>query len=168
MYLLRLARLGQTMEEGVLTEWRKSQGEAFLAGDFVYDVTTEKATMEVEATRPGRIVHFVAQPGDVVPVGGLLAIIAEGDEVVSEADIQAALQEETDAVAPSETSSVPAVPAAAEVSPPADVPAGKVVAAPAARRLAAELGVDLMTVTASKADGVISVADVRKAAGIAG
>ena len=166
MYVLRLARLGQTMEEGVVMNWLKGENEPFAIGDEIFEVTTEKAAIAVEASRPGRFVRFLAELGDPVPVGAALALIAEPGEEPSAADIAVAAKQAQDAPLPEDASEPePAPVAATTAAPAAPRPAGgKISAVPAARRLAAELGVDLAGLTGSGPDGTITVADVRRAA----
>ena len=138
MYLLHLPRLGQTMEAGKLVAWLIAEGQPFEPGIELYEVETEKATVAVEATRPGRIVKLLVALDEELPVGTPLAVVAEaGDSDV------AALAETVSAESPVDPAlhdgPVPKTGVAKE-------PAR---AMPAARKLAAELGVDVASLIGS-------------------
>jgi pyruvate dehydrogenase E2 component (dihydrolipoamide acetyltransferase) len=155
MHTLMLPRLGQTMEAGTIITWFVQEGQAYEVGDPLYEVETEKSEVEVEAKLPGTIAKLAVPEGEQVPVGALLAVVADPGEQLSDEQVQAALQ----------------TPAGQEEVEPADrgqVAAGAARRGPAramprAKRLAAELGVDLATVVGTGPDGTITEADVRQA-----
>ena len=68
-----LPELGESVTEGVVVEWRIAEGDPVRAGDTLLDVTTDKVDVEVPSPASGRLVRIVAQPGDAVEVGALLA-----------------------------------------------------------------------------------------------
>ncbi len=68
-----LPELGESVTEGVVVEWRIAEGDSVRAGDTLLDVTTDKVDVEVPSPASGRLVRIVAQPGDAVEVGALLA-----------------------------------------------------------------------------------------------
>ncbi len=74
-----LPELGESVTEGVVVEWRIAEGDEVRAGDPLLDVTTDKVDVEVPAPTSGRLVRIVAQPGDAVEVGALLAELQTGD-----------------------------------------------------------------------------------------
>ena len=155
MHTLMLPRLGQTMEAGTIITWFVQEGQAYEVGDPLYEVETEKSEVEVEAKLPGTIAKLAVPEGEQVPVGALLAVVADPGEQLSDEQVQAALQ----------------TPAGQEEVEPADrgqvaagaARRGPVRAMPRAKRLAAELGVDLATVVGTGPDGTITEADVRQA-----
>ena len=146
MHTLMLPRLGQTMEAGTIVTWFVQEGQAYEVGDLLYEVETEKNRVEVEAKLPGVIAKLAVPEDEQVPVGALLAVVADPGEQLSDEQVQAALQ----ATAGQE-----------EVEPAAR--RGPARAMPRAKRLAAELGVDLATVAGTGPDGTITEADVRQA-----
>ncbi len=77
MFEIKLTRLGQTMEEGLITEWYKAVGDSFAVGEALYECETEKARTEVEATRAGVLREIVVGTGETVDVG---TVIARADE----------------------------------------------------------------------------------------
>ena len=72
-----------TMEEGVLVEWSVEEGDQIAAGDVIAQVETDKAAMDIEAYDDGVLLKKVAQPGDALPIGGLIAILGQAGEDVS-------------------------------------------------------------------------------------
>jgi pyruvate/2-oxoglutarate dehydrogenase complex dihydrolipoamide acyltransferase (E2) component len=72
---LKLPLFGMNMEEATIVKWHKSAGEAFLKGDPLYDVETEKVTSEVQAPCDGRLVEQVAAEGQTVSVGDIVCQI---------------------------------------------------------------------------------------------
>lgn len=161
MYALQLPRLGQTMESGVLSRWIKFPGDAFRIGDLLYEVETEKVTIEIEAKRPGVLVRLIVQQGDEVPVGGMLAVIGEPDESPTEVQIEEFIQSME---APSGTTEVGAVNERREATVTSDtgpIRLPRTAASPRARELAKTMGIDLADVTPGIPGDPISEQDVR-------
>lgn len=79
-----IPKLGLTMTEGTIVEWKKREGEEVEKGEILYVIETEKVTFEVEAPVSGILGKIVAKEGDVVPVGGVVAYILEVGEKISE------------------------------------------------------------------------------------
>ena len=78
--------LGMSQDTGTLLAWHKSEGEAVAAGDILFEVETDKTTMEVEAPAAGFVVGISAEAGAEVPVGNVIAYIAD----TADADVPAA------------------------------------------------------------------------------
>ena len=95
--VIRMPRLSDTMQEGVIKSWIKKVGDAVKPGDVLAEVETDKATMDLEAFQEGILLH-VAVPSGAVPVEGIIAIIGKKGE-----DISALLQDTAPkaAIAPS-------------------------------------------------------------------
>lgn len=70
---LRLAQHGMGMQEATIISWLKQEGDSFLAGELLVEVEAAKTSVEIEAQSNGKIVKIIAQPDDVIEVGGLLA-----------------------------------------------------------------------------------------------
>jgi pyruvate dehydrogenase E2 component (dihydrolipoamide acetyltransferase) len=161
MFKIVLARQGQTMEQGTIVRWLVDVGQPMTVGAELYEIETEKTIVPIEATRPGRLVRIVAEPGDTVAVGALLAVAAEPDENPTVEAIDAFLGQ-AQAAAPGGPAPVaPTTAAAATADKPRDA---KVPVSPKARVLAAELGVRLADVTGTGPNGTILPDDVRRAA----
>lgn len=147
MGIFRMPSLGADMEAGTLVEWLKQPGDALKSGDIIAVVETQKGAIEVEVFEAGVLDRFLVQPGATVPVGEAMAEIRGDGE---------ALQPRP-AVTASEAVRPPAPSPIASVARP---PAGIVVASPAARRLAADQGLDLAAITGSGPDGAVLFTDV--------
>ncbi len=152
-----LPKLGLTMDEGKLVGWLKREGDWIEAGEILFEVETDKATMEVEAPVAGYVRRLLVAAGDNVPVTQVIALISSTvDEPVTVPPGQPAPQ-------PLAAAEAPVAAKAPAPRPVASWPDDeRVVASPAARKRAKELGVDLGTVRPSKG-GRISVEDVEAA-----
>lgn len=153
---LELPALGNSMEEGTITQWFKAEGDTVAKGDALYEVMTDKVNMEVEATEGGILRKILAPVDSTVPVNDPVAILGTLDE-----DISALLGGVPVAAEP-----IPApkeAPAAASSTPlPEQESAGHVFASPRARRYADEYGVDVVHLAGrgTGVDGRIVEADV--------
>ena len=81
---IEMPKLSDTMEEGVIAKWNISEGDKIEAGDVIAEVETDKATMEVEAFDPGTVLKILVDEGDAVPLGGIMAIVGEEGEDISD------------------------------------------------------------------------------------
>jgi pyruvate dehydrogenase E2 component (dihydrolipoamide acetyltransferase) len=145
--------LGADMEAGTLTEWLVKPGDAVKRGDVVASIETSKGIIDIEIFSDGVIETLLVAPGSEVPVGATLARYrATG---TAETPVAAP------AVAPPAVAPERATPATRPPSSPAE--GQRRAASPAARKRAAELGLDLSLVVAH-AGGAISLADVEQAA----
>lgn len=148
----RMPSLGADMEAGTLLEWRVKPGQAVRRGDIVAVVDTDKAAIDVEIWMDGVVEQLIVQPGTKVPVGTVLALIRGTGE---------AAQAPTVPVPPSHPAAAPGV---AKPVPPAAPTPPHVHATPWARRLAADLGVDLVRVQGTGPGGAITHEDIERAA----
>ncbi len=165
---VRMPLLGDVMQEGTLVEWLQADGAVVAKGDPIYQLETDKVSLEVEAPAAGVLQQVVAA-GAVVPVNGLLAQIVEAGTAYGSAaptGPSGTGGEGTPAAAVLSTTTAAArTGAAASVVPggrgDSSVPnAGEIRASPAARRLARELGVDLAAVAAARPGARLREADV--------
>src|SRR5438132_8030489 len=81
-----MPKLTDSMEEGVVVKWRKSEGDHVESGDVLAEIETDKAVMDLEAFASGTLRKILVPEGTTVPSGALIGVIAEPDE-----DIQALL-----------------------------------------------------------------------------
>ena len=72
---LTLPRVGSSMEEGTIVAWKVKVGEAFTTGQPIYDLETDKVTMEMEAQVNGTLLEIVVAEGDNAEVGQTIAVI---------------------------------------------------------------------------------------------
>ena len=73
-----MPQLGETVAEGKITKWFKSAGEPVKPGDNLFEIETDKVSMEVPATTTGVLSEIRVAAGDVAPVGAVVAVIADG------------------------------------------------------------------------------------------
>lgn len=153
-----IPRLGWSMEEGTFLGWLKQDGEVVASGDLLFTLESEKAAQEVESFDAGilRIPPDAPQAGDLVKVGQRLGFLVEEGEALF------------DSTAPAPVVSPPVVVATTPVKTnhaPAHNARTQTPASPRARRVAAELDVNLATLQATGNGGRIRERDVRDAAG---
>jgi 2-oxoglutarate dehydrogenase E2 component (dihydrolipoamide succinyltransferase) len=163
-----LPALGESVTEGTVVRWLKAVGDAVAADEPLLEISTDKVDTEIPAPVAGTLVEITAADDATVAVGGQLGLIATG--------AAAPVAPATPApVAPAPVAPAPVAPAAAPVAAPAPAaPAAPAVTAsvdnsdsyvtPLVRRLAAQNGVDLSTVTGSGIGGRIRKQDVLAAA----
>ncbi|MEI4469845.1 pyruvate dehydrogenase complex dihydrolipoamide acetyltransferase [Frigidibacter sp. MR17.24] len=161
--------LSPTMEEGTLAKWLVKEGDTVKSGDILAEIETDKATMEFEAVDEGVIGKIIVSEGTAgVKVNDPIAILVEeGEEVpaggTASAAGAAAKADATETKAAKAEAPAPA-PAAAAAAPASKGGDGKrVFASPLARRIAADKGIDLSSITGSGPHGRIVKADVENA-----
>jgi pyruvate dehydrogenase E2 component (dihydrolipoamide acetyltransferase) len=183
-----MPQLGETVAEGKITQWFKSAGDAIKPGDNLFEIETDKVSMEVPSTSAGVLAEIRVAAGEVVPVGAVVAVIADGTGASAPSAGKTASptpapvkQSPPPAAAPSSPaapSSVATSPAAAsapiKLDPffevrtpdrnygPARLPGGMRVT-PLARRLAAQGGIDLAGISPSGPNSRIRARDVETA-----
>jgi pyruvate dehydrogenase E2 component (dihydrolipoamide acetyltransferase) len=162
MIEFRMPTLGADMEAGTLVEWLKKPGDTVARGDIIAVVDTEKGAIEIEIFDDGVLDRTFVEPGQKVPVGTVLAMIRGTGEASDRAE---------SAPAPAPGTPQPGAPPRPNVS--EDRPGRRTAGdggpararvSPAARKRAADLGIDVTAVDARGPDGSITVADVERAA----
>jgi len=149
-----MPKWGLTMKKGKVVKWFKKEGDSVQKGEALFEVETEKITNKVEAPASGILFQIVVPEGMTVPVGTILAVMAEpGEQPERIKGMQVGEVEEK--AAPSVAGPTPAGP---------QKPKEKmfVLATPAARRLAKELDMDLSLVPGTGPQGRVTEADVTK------
>jgi len=142
-----MPQLGMAQDSGVLVSWLKQPGEQVAADDVLFEVETDKSTMEVEAHRAGWLAATLAEAGEEVPVGAPVAIISDAEPATT---VARSVKNGASAPAPAEpeaetkAEAAPAPKAPAKPAPAAVLASGgRILASPKARRLALEQGLDL-------------------------
>jgi len=189
---IQMPKLSDTMTEGTLVVWKKKKGDKVSTGDVIAEIETDKATMEWESPEDGVLTEIYVEEGGKVNVGDKIAFIGEeGEEAPkkegkkaepakeekkaepkkeqkakAETEKPAPAKKQEAETAPPEAKSEKAGSAAVPKQPtqPASPEEARVKASPVARRLAAELGVDLANVQGTGPDGRVTETDVRGAA----
>src|SRR6266700_6120184 len=73
-----MPQLGETVGEGKITQWFKAAGDAIKPGDNLFEIETDKVSMEVPSTTAGVLAEIRVPAGEVAPVGAVVAVIADG------------------------------------------------------------------------------------------
>jgi pyruvate dehydrogenase E2 component (dihydrolipoamide acetyltransferase) len=181
-----MPQLGETVAEGKITKWFKSAGDKVAPGDNLFEIETDKVSMEVPATEPGVLAEVRVGAGEVAPVGAVVAVIAASGAAVKPAAAPSAPPASPPPKAPAAPARAPAAVAVAAPSPEPQRPialdpfrevrtpernygparlASGVTVSPLARRLAAQAGIDLSRVAPSGAHGRLTARDVESAIG---
>ena len=154
-YEFKLPDLGEGLTEGEVARWLVAEGDEIAEDQPLVEIQTDKTTVEIPSPAAGAVLRIFVAEGDVVPVGTVLVAIGRDGDALTEQ--------------PATSSGQASAAAATSVSDmsrgqsPGRVP--KVQATPLVRRIAAELGVDLATVSPTGAGGRLTEADVRGASG---
>ena len=150
-----MPKLGLTMTEGTVSKWLKAEGDAVKEGEPLFEVETDKLTNTIEASASGTLLKIAVPAGGEAKCLDPVAVIGEPGEDVSAliGVIPAA-----EAAAPAPAAPAAAAPAA---SAPARAPGERVLASPAAKKLARELGIDLALVPGTGPKGRVTEDDVK-------
>ncbi len=182
-----MPQLGETVSEGKITKWYKSPGEPVKPGDNLFEIETDKVSMEVPSTTTGVLAEIRVPAGDVAPVGAIVAVIADKAGAAASSEASAVTPTPQRATPPVAAAPRPAAATAALVAEdrratrqpikldpffevrtpernfgPARLPGGTSVT-PLARRLAAEAGIDLSRLSGSGPHGRIVARDIENA-----
>jgi pyruvate dehydrogenase E2 component (dihydrolipoamide acetyltransferase) len=167
---VRLPQLGQTMEEGTIVNCLVKVGDEVKKGDVIFEIETDKATLEMESPAEGFVKYILAEADQTLPVGAPILVVGDKDEEVPESFVDslkgAAPAPPAAEPAPAAPAPEPAPPAPATIptEPPAEPkPAERIKASPRAKKLAEQLGVDLATVTGTGPAGRITEQDIKDA-----
>ncbi|MBT6305607.1 MAG: hypothetical protein HOJ18_05275, partial [Rhodospirillaceae bacterium] len=86
-----MPQLGETVAEGVLSKWHKKAGESVALGEVLFEIETDKTSMEIEATNEGKLLKITVNEGETVAVGTVLAVLLtdnEEDTVIKNIDVK--------------------------------------------------------------------------------
>ncbi|MEX0844262.1 MAG: dihydrolipoamide acetyltransferase family protein, partial [Balneolaceae bacterium] len=176
---IEMPKLSDTMEEGVIAAWNVKEGDKVEAGDIIAEVETDKATMEVEAFDEGTVLKILVGEGDAVPLGGLMAVLGEEGEDISDilegagpsdsgesekkAEAKESKSEQKEKEKSSDDSATltsPKSKSSSGASSSSDD--GRIKASPLARKMAEDKGIDLARVEGSGPGGRIIKVDIEE------
>ena len=178
--IIRMPKMSDTMEEGVIAGWLKKVGEEVKSGDILAEVETDKATMELKSYDDGFLLHIGVKDGDSVPVDGVIAIIGEKDEDVSSIlnDLKSKKEDENEKESvvvsnddedkiESKENIIPSVEVEEKTLSTVEVKEtidsennSRIIASPLAKKLALEKGINIHEVTGSGDGGRITKKDI--------
>ena len=155
--IIRMPKMSDTMEEGIISSWLKKVGDKVNSGDILAEVETDKATMELESYDDGILLHIGVKNGESVPVNDVIAIIGEKGENIKEIlKEEEAKEEETkeEEAKEEETITIP------EIN---DISKDKrLKASPLAKKIAEEKGINLTNIKGSGDGGRIIKKDIEE------
>lgn len=155
---IEMPKLSDTMTEGTLIKWHKKVGDEIEIGDILADIETDKATMEMEAFDDGTLTEILIPEGGRAAIGATLAIL-NGDSTNNSATAEAP-QIATEISSPT-VQNISHAPTTTSASPSGE----RQKASPLARKIAAELNVNLANIIGSGPAGRIVKSDVQNASG---
>ncbi|GAA3947537.1 2-oxoglutarate dehydrogenase, E2 component, dihydrolipoamide succinyltransferase [Microbacterium soli] len=168
-----LPELGESVTEGTVTRWLKAVGDDVAVDEALLEISTDKVDTEIPSPVAGTLQEILAAEDETVAVGAVLARIGSGaPAAAAAAPAPAAPAPAPAAPAPAPAAPAPAAPAPTPTAPaaapapaaPAAAPSETLYVTPLVRRLAAQQGIDLATVTGTGVGGRIRKEDVLKAA----
>ncbi|MEP1150197.1 MAG: pyruvate dehydrogenase complex dihydrolipoamide acetyltransferase [Balneola sp.] len=169
---IEMPKLSDTMEEGVIAKWNVKEGDKISAGDIIAEVETDKATMDVEAFDDGTLLKIFPAEGDAVPLGGLIAVIGEEGEDISDiidgaggssssssedSSKEEKTEEKSDSKSEEEEKTASDNEKKESTSSSDD---GRVKASPLAKKMAEDKGIDISSVKGSGPEGRIVKKDI--------
>jgi pyruvate dehydrogenase E2 component (dihydrolipoamide acetyltransferase) len=167
--IVRMPKMSDTMEEGVISSWLKKVGDTVESGELMAEIDTDKATTEYESYNDGTVLYLGAEAGGAVKVDGILAIVGEAGadyNLLLQADSQVeSVATETAPVVSAPTPEAKAPTAIVPVQPKEAAPVvnnsnGRIKASPLAKKLASEKGIELSQVQGSADGGRIVKRDI--------
>ncbi|WPK11190.1 2-oxoglutarate dehydrogenase complex dihydrolipoyllysine-residue succinyltransferase [Lysinibacillus louembei] len=150
---IKVPELAESITEGTIAQWVKKVGDRVEKGEFIVELETDKVNAEIISEEAGVLTQILAEEGDTVLVGQVIAVVEAGEGAAP-------------APAAQEAAPAPAAPAqeapkaAAAPAPAVETSNERVVASPAARKLAREKGIDLAAVSPVDPQGRVRVQDV--------
>ncbi|MFF2796415.1 2-oxoglutarate dehydrogenase complex dihydrolipoyllysine-residue succinyltransferase [Lysinibacillus xylanilyticus] len=156
---IKVPELAESITEGSIAQWVKKVGDRVEKGEFIVELETDKVNAEIISEEAGVLTQILAEEGDTVLVGQVIAVVeaGEGAAPAPAAPVEAAPAP----AAPASPAAPQAAPAPVAAAPVVEETTGeRVIASPAARRLAREKGIDLAAVSPVDPQGRVRVQDV--------
>ena len=160
--IVNMPKLGFDMKEGTLVRWIKNEGESVVKGDILAEIETDKATVEVESSFSGVLVHQLVETDAIVPIGDPIAIIAEKDEEVDLESLLGTKKEAKPQNAEKPDEGKPAPEEKKEEDQKVDDD-GRIIASPLAKKMAEENELDLRNIEGTGPGGRIVKKDIEAA-----
>ena len=167
--LIVMPKLSDTMEEGAVANWLKKEGEAIDEGQDLVEIETDKATMTFASSAEGVVLKILLEPRKSVPLNAPMCVIGKKgesynlDELIAKASAGSKPADKKPAAAPAKAPAVSAAGSSAQASTAAST--GRVKASPLAKKIAADKGINIATVTGSGPSGRVVAKDLENASG---
>lgn len=166
---IKLPKMSDTMEEGVIVSWQVKVGDEIKSGDILAEVETDKATMDLDNYEKGTVLHLNAEEGQTIAVDSVIAIVGKkGEDFADLLTAAPAKKEEAkvEETVVAETTASPAVSAptssstSTSSSSSSSSSSGRILASPLAKKMAADKGLDISQVSGSGEGGRIIKKDI--------
>jgi len=155
--IIRMPKMSDTMEEGVISSWLKKVGDQVKSGDILAEVETDKATMELESYDDGILLHIGIKSGESVPVNDVIAIIGEKGENIKEILKEEETKEEETKEEETKEEETIKIPKIDDIS-----KDKRLKASPLAKKIAEEKGINLTNIKGSGDGGRIIKKDIEE------
>lgn len=152
---IKVPELAESITEGTIAQWVKKVGDRVEKGEFIVELETDKVNAEIISEEAGVLTQILAEEGDTVLVGQVIAVVEAGEGAAPAP--AAPVQEAAPAAAPAQEAPKAAAPAPVAVE---ETSGERVIASPAARKLAREKGIDLSQISPVDPQGRVRVQDV--------
>lgn len=160
---IKLPKMSDTMEEGVIVSWQVKVGDEIKSGDILAEVETDKATMDLDNYEKGTVLHLNAEEGQTIAVDSVIVIVGKkGEDFTDLLKASPAKKEET----PVEETPAPVVTAtttpavSTTTSTASSSSSGRILASPLAKKMAADKGLDINQINGSGEGGRIIKKDI--------
>ncbi|CAM5179747.1 Dihydrolipoyllysine-residue succinyltransferase component of 2-oxoglutarate dehydrogenase complex OS=Ureibacillus acetophenoni OX=614649 GN=SAMN05877842_103202 PE=3 SV=1 [Ureibacillus acetophenoni] len=151
---IKVPELAESITEGTIAQWVKKVGDRVEKGEFIVELETDKVNAEIISEEAGVLTQVLAAEGDTVLVGQVIAVVEAGEGAAPTPQAAEAPKAEAAPAAPPASQASAATPVVEETS------NDRVVASPAARKLAREKGIDLSAISPVDPQGRVRVQDV--------
>ena len=155
--IIRMPKMSDTMEEGIISRWLKKVGDQVNSGDILAEVETDKATMELESYDDGVLLHIGVKNGESVPVNDVIAIIGEKGENIKEILKEEETKEEETKEEETKEEETITIPEIDDIS-----KDKRLKASPLAKKIAKEKGINLTNIKGSGDGGRIIKKDIEE------
>jgi len=161
---IKLPKMSDTMEEGVIVSWQVKVGDEIKSGDILAEVETDKATMDLDNYEKGTVLHLNAEEGQTIAVDSVIAIVGKKGEDFADLLTAAPAKKEEEETVVAETTASPVVTAPTSTSSSSSTSttssSGRILASPLAKKMAADKGLDISQVNGSGEGGRIIKKDI--------
>ncbi|MBO6515523.1 MAG: pyruvate dehydrogenase complex dihydrolipoamide acetyltransferase [Bacteroidia bacterium] len=162
---IKLPKMSDTMEEGVIVSWQVKVGDEIKSGDILAEVETDKATMDLDNYEKGTVLHLNANEGDTIPVDSVIAIVGKkgedfADLLTAPPAKEEAKAEEASAPVATPQQTAPSVTTPTVAPTPAPSSNGRTLASPLAKKMASDKGFDIGQIPGTGEGGRIVKRDV--------
>jgi 2-oxoglutarate dehydrogenase E2 component (dihydrolipoamide succinyltransferase) len=151
---IKVPELAESITEGSIAQWVKKVGDRVEKGEFIVELETDKVNAEIISEEAGVLTQILAEEGDTVLVGQVIAVVEAGEGAAPAPAAAPVAEAPTPAAPQAVAAPTPAAPVVEETS------GERVIASPAARKLAREKGIDLAAVSPVDPQGRVRVQDV--------